>query len=195
MPPRKHQQLLTAAVARERSGQEALIAGDVDVARAAFADAAQLYRQSWEAAHPTAYGRLVGMQKAGVLAGGGTAEAAYARAALVDAGQAGADSPTASYVRALAALILGEDEEAQGWSASMGAGGDAFARTAEAIAGLAARDEARYAVALRAIIGDFEERAQHLTGVAIADTALVLCALAARRGIVVALESPVLPAF
>ena len=41
---------------------------------------------------------------------------------------------------------------------------------------------------------DFEERAEHLTGVAIADTALMLEVLGRRRGMVVAVESPVLPA-
>jgi hypothetical protein len=182
-----------AALGREGAGQEALLAGDADVARAAFAEAAELYRQSWEAAHPTAYGRLVGMLKAAVLAGRGPAEAEYARGALVDTGGAGPKSPTASYACALAALILGEDETAEQWARSMSAGGEAFARTAEAIGALAARDQSRYGAALAAIVRDFEQRARHLTGVAIADTALTLSVLATRRGMAVAIESPVLP--
>jgi hypothetical protein len=193
--PRKHQELLTAAIAREGEAQQALISGDAEAARAAFAQAAELYRRSWELAHATAYGRLVGMLKSGVLAGGGSAEAQYVRDALADAD---ASSPTASYARALAALVLGEDEEALTWAASMGAGGEAFARTGEAIAALAARDQSRYEVALTAIVRDFEQRggpAGYLTGVAIADTAVVLEALAAWRGMAVGLESPVLPAF
>jgi hypothetical protein len=190
VPPRKHQELLMAAVAREGAGQEALLAGDVGAARAAFAQAADLYRESWEAAHPTAYGRLVGMLKSAVLAGGGSQDARYARGALLDARP---ESATASYVRALAALILGEDAEAREWAEAMGAGGEAFARTGEAIDALAAGVQDRYAVALEAIVGDFEQRAQHLTGVAIADTALVLEVLAGRRGVAVAIESPVMP--
>ena len=190
MAPREHQELLTAAIERDGEAQRALISGDLGAARAAFGQATELYRRSWEAAHQTAYGRLVGLLKAALLAGGGESEAEYVRAALTDANP---DSATASYARALAALILGEDDEAREWAGSMRAGGEAFARTGEAIAALAVRDQGRYEAALRAIVRDFERRAEHLTGVAIADTALVLEAIAARRGMAVALESPVLP--
>jgi hypothetical protein len=190
VPPSKHQELMISAVEQDGEAQRALISGDAGGARAAFARAAELYRESWEVAHPTAYGRLVGMLKSAVLAGGGQAEARYARAALADADS---ESATASYARALAALILGDDEDAQAWAGSMSAGGEAFARTGDALAALAGRDRSRYEVALRAIVGDFEARADHLTGVVIADTALVLEALAARRGMEVAVDSPVLP--
>ena len=191
MPPRKHQELMTAAVERDAGAQQALLAGDRDAARAAFAAASALYRRSWEEAPPTAYGRLVGMLKSAVLAGDGAAEAQYVREALADAGR---ESPTASYAQALAALILGLDEAALTWARRMDAGGDAFARTGTVIAALATRDEAAYSVALEAIVHDFEQRSEHLTGVAIADTALVLKVLAARRGIAAELESPVMPA-
>ncbi len=190
MPPRKHQELLTAAVAIEGDAQQALIFGDLGSARAAFAQASELYRQSWELAHATAYGRLVGMLKAAVLAGGGSAEARYA---LGELAHASSSSATASYARALAVLILDEDDEAREGAASMSAGGEAFARTGEAIAALAARDQTRYEAALTRIVRDFEQRAEHLTGVAIADTALVLSTLGARRGMAAAIESRVLP--
>ncbi len=190
MAPRKHQELLTAAVERDAAAQRALLAADRDGARAAFAEAAELYRQSWEEAPPTAYGRLVGMIKSAVLAGGGIPEARYARAAL---GDRDPESSTASYAQALAALLLDEDDDARVWALRMGSGSDAFGRTAQAIASLAAHDERAYAVALGAIVRDFEQRAEHLTGVAIADTALVLSELGARRGMAVAIQSPVLP--
>jgi hypothetical protein len=190
VPPRKHQELLTAAIEREGQAQHRLLADDLDGARAEFAAAADMYRQSWEAAHARAYGRLVGMLKAAVLAGGGAEQAAYVRAALVDAD---AQSPTAAYARAIAGLIAGDDGDAEEWAARMIAGDDAFARTGEAIAALAAHDEPRYAAALEAIVRDFERRSEHLTGVAIADTALMVEALAERRGMATALESPVLP--
>ena len=190
MPPRKHQELLTAAIEREGEAQRRLLADDLDGARAEFAAAADLYRQSWEAAHARAFGRLGGMLKAAVLAGSGAQQAAYVRAALVDAD---AQSPTAAYAQAIAALIAGDDGDAEDWAARMIAGDDAFARTGEAIAALAAADEPRYAAALEAIVRDFERRSEHLTGVAIADTALMLEALAERRGMATALESPVLP--
>ena len=183
---------MTAAVERDGAGQQSLLDGRADDARAAFARAAELYRQSWEAAPASAYGRLVGMLKSAVLAGGGATEAAYAREALAEADPT---SATAAYARAVAALILDEDGEAELWASRMGAGGEAFARTARAIAALAVRDGDEYASALSAIVRDFEERSDHLTGVAIADTALMLAMLADRRGMAAAIESPVLPAF
>jgi hypothetical protein len=182
---------MTAAVERDAAGQRALLSGELESARAAFGQAAELYRRSWEAAPASAYGRLVGMLKSSVLAGGGLDEARYVRAQLADADP---ESVTASYARALAALVLSDDPEAGAWASRMGAGTDAFGRTAEAIAALAAHDEGNYAVALAAIVHDFEQRTEHLTGVAIADTAVMLAALAARRGIVAGVESPVLPA-
>jgi hypothetical protein len=191
VPPHEHQRLLREAIEREGEAQRHLIDGDVDAARAEFTAASELYRRSWEAAHARAFGRLVGMLKAAVLAGGGLAEADYARAALADADR---DSATANYARAIAALIASDDVDATACAGAMCAGGEAFARTAEAIAALAAHDQARYATALEAIVRDFERRSEHLTGVAIADTALMLEALASRRGMATAIESPVLPA-
>jgi hypothetical protein len=103
-------------------------------------------------------------------------------------------SPTASYARALAALIVGDDEDALRWSEAMDAGSDAFGRTSRAIVALAQRDERAYGAALREIVGDFEERQGHLTGVAIADTAVMLERLAADRGMTSGVRSPLLPA-
>jgi hypothetical protein len=191
VPPHKRQQLLTQAIEREGEAHRQLLEGHVKAAGAEFAAASKLYRQSWEAAHARAFGRLVGMLKASVLAGGGTEEAGYARAALADADP---DSATANYARAIAALIAGDDENAAAWAARLQDAPDAFGRTGEAIAALAIRDDAAYATALSAIVRDFEQRSEHLTGVAIADTALMLVVLAGRRGMATAIESPVLPA-
>ena len=187
---KRHQELLTAAIERDGEGQRALMAGEAALARAAFAQAAELYRGSWEAAPPGSYGRLVGMLKSAVLAGEGREAADYARSAL---GDGGTDSPTAAYAQALAALIADDDQAADTWSGRMRGGSDAFDRTAEAIAALAESDRARYAAAVREIVRDFEQRAEHLTGVAIADTALVLERLAAERGRAAGVKSPVLP--
>jgi hypothetical protein len=182
---------MTAAVERDGEAQQALLSGDREAARIAFAGAAELYRESWEQAPPSAYGRLVGMLKSAVLAGDGVPEARYARAEL---GERDPDSATASYAQALAALILGDDRGAETWARRMGTGEDAFGRTAQALGALAGGDADRYTAALTAIVRDFEQRTEHLTGVAIADTAFVLATLARRRGMAVAIESPVLPA-
>ena len=63
--------------------------------------------------------------------------------------------------------------------------GDAFARTGRALAALADGDQSAYAAALDEIVADFAGRDQHLSGVAVADTALVLERLAEPRGLAV----------
>jgi hypothetical protein len=71
--------------------------------------------------------------------------------------------------------------------------GDAFERTAAALRALAAGDGAAYATALAAIEADFAARDAHLTGVAIADTAVMLELLAAERGIAARPDSELVP--
>ena len=74
------QEVLLEALAREGEAQRLLLAGDGDAAEPALREVAALYRRSWELAPATAYGRLLGMLKAALLAGGGGEEAALARA-------------------------------------------------------------------------------------------------------------------
>lgn len=193
MPQAPHRELMAAAIERDTEGQRALIAGEGAAAHTAFNAAADLYRRSWEVAPPHSYGRLVGMLKSSILAGDAAASADYAREVLADEEEV-ARSPTASYARALAALVSGEDADAHRWSEAMGAGSEAFERTARAIAALAEHDEPAYAAALSEVVRDFEQRQRHLTGVAIADTALMLERLAAGRGMASGVQSPLLPA-
>jgi hypothetical protein len=185
-----HRELMQEAIARDADGQRALLTGDRDAARAAFREAAELYRRSWEEAPPGSYGRLLGMLKSAVLAGGATREAQYARNQVRDEDVA---SPAAAYVRAIAALVEGDDGAARAWAERMSAGSEPFARTARAIAAVADQDQAAYAEALSAIVRDFERREQHLTGVPIADTALMLEALGEAHGMTAAIDSPLLP--
>jgi len=192
----EHQRLLTEAIAREGDAHRLLLAGEGGAARMALIETAVLYRRSWEASPPRAYGRLLGMLKAAVLAGEATAPAAYARKAIGSQG----DSPTSWYVLGLAALIADDDAlaivAARGMreaAAGLSSGSEAFLRTAEALAALAYRNADRYAAALREILDDFESRDEHLTGVAIADTVLMLERLGADRGLAAGPESPLLP--
>ena len=183
-----HADLLLEAIEAEARAHRALLGGG-DPGED-FRAAARLYRESWEAAPPASYGRLIGMLKAAVLAGDATEEAIYARGSL-----GGADgSAPASYALAIAALAQGDDGEAAAAAEGMRGGSDAMVRAADAIAALAAGDEAKYGDAVRAIVADFEGREQHLTGVAIADTALMLERFAAVRGMAAGVESPLLPA-
>jgi hypothetical protein len=191
---KRHQELLTAAIERDGQGQRALMAGESPAARAAFLSAVELYRQSWEDAPPRSYGRLVGMLKSAVLSGEDPRSAAeFVRAALAE--DRGVDnSPTASYALALAALAVGDDREAGRRAEAMRGGSDAFDRTAAALGSLASGDARGYADAVGDVVRDFEQRSAHLTGVAIADTALVLERLAAPRRMAAGVRSEVLPA-
>lgn len=140
---------------------------------------------------PGSYGRLVGMLKSAVFAGDAHDAAAYARAAVDTEGES---SPTAAYALAIAALVLGDDGEAARHAATMASGpSEAFGRTADAIIAIARGDAAAYTRALDAIVRDFEARSDHLTGVAVADTAALLEIFAGRRGLIGGVQSELLP--
>ena len=126
---KRHQELLQAAIERDAEGQGALLSRELERARAAFTEAARLYRESWAQAPPRSYGRLVGMLKSAILAGDARAAADYVRAEL---GEADPESPTASYAQALAALVAVDDGAAETWAGRMHGGSDAFDRTAGA---------------------------------------------------------------
>jgi hypothetical protein len=189
----EHRELMIAAIATEGEAHAALLAGDHDAARAAYGKAVEQYRASWALAPPKSYGRLVGLLKAAVLGGQAAPAAAEVREAL--AGDEDAEgSPVASYVLAVAALIAGDDDEVASRAAKMQPRGEAFERTATALRALAERDTDGYAAALAAIEADFAGRDDHLTGVAIADTAVMLELLADERGMAVRPSSPLMPA-
>ena len=81
------------------------------------------------------------MLKAAILRGEAAAAAAYARAAL--GGET--ESPTAAYAVALACLAACTTMPGRRCRAQMAAGGEAFERTAAALAALGRRDEVAYA--------------------------------------------------
>jgi predicted CoA-binding protein len=180
-----HEDALRDAIAADGDAYRAQLAGED--ARSALQRAAAAYRASWEAAPPHSYGRLVGYAKAIVLEGGDPAP--YVLAQLSDEDT----SPPACWAKALAALAAGDDATARRAADGMRAGSEAFGRAAEAVAALARYEHDAYVTAARAIVADFEAREEHLTGVAIADTALVLDRLAERRKIAAHLRSPLLP--
>ena len=89
--------------------------------------------------------------------------------------------------------MLDDDATAVRSAAVMRAGSDAFTRAADAIAAVATRDETAYRAAVTAIVQDFESRDEHLTGVPIADTALMLERLATPRGMSADVASALFP--
>jgi hypothetical protein len=157
-----------------------------------FTRAAERYRQSWEHAPPGSWGRPIGAIKARVLAGdwhGATEDARWA----LDVGAAESESPIGRYAAALAYGVLGD------WD-RMRVHAD-YARThetfpnevADALAFVAAEDVVGYIEAVEAVLESFETRDEYLEDMPVADTVLVLQALAARRGMAAELESELLP--
>ncbi|HSD00882.1 MAG TPA: hypothetical protein VLB81_00815 [Gaiellales bacterium] len=176
-------QHLDAALEAEAEAYRALLAGG-DAAQELMA-ARDAYLASHAETGPQSWGRLLGALKMAILAGDGSE--AIARRAVAETGAAA--SAASAYLRALAFVCLGETPDV----GPMIAAGDAFARTGRALAALAAADAAAYADALAEIVADFEARDQHLSGVPIADTALVLERLAEVRGIAAHPQSPLVP--
>lgn len=174
---------LSAALAAEAEAYRALLAGED--ATSALARARDAYLASHAETGPRSWGRLLGALKMAILAGDGAE--AIARRALAEA--AGADSPASAYARALAQVTLGEEPDVE----LMLAEGGSFARVGRALAALGASDRAAYTAALEEIVADFAAREQHLSGVAIADSALVLERLAAPRGMAVHPSGPLVP--
>lgn len=189
MQPGPHADLLDAGIAADGTAFRALLEGRPGDARDALRAAAALYRASWELAPPRSYGRLVAHLKSAVLAGDGAEAAAWVEGELDGA----CDSPTSCYALAVAALVGGDDPLAARAAAGMAEGGEAFARAGAALEALAAGDAAAYRDAVGAIVRDFETRDAHLTGVPVADTALLMEALAGPRGMAAQPESALMP--
>ena len=187
----EHRDLMLAAIRAEGEAHRALLAGHTEQAAAKYADAVELYRASWALAPPKSYGRLVGLLKAAVLGGSAGDAADEVRAALANDPDADG-SPVASYVRAVAALIKHDDEAVPPLAEVMEPRGGAFERTAAAMRALAAGDGEAYATAAAAIADDFAAREEHLTGVPIADTAIMLELIARERGLAAELDSPLM---
>jgi hypothetical protein len=157
-----------------------------------FARAAESYRQSWEHAPPESWGRPIGAIKARILAGDWDGAADDARWAL-EAGAADSESPIGRYAAALAFGVLGEWVDMRVQADSARTHEIVPSEVADALAYVAAEDVVGYAEAIEAVLESFETRDKYLEDIPVADTVLVLQALAARRGMVVELESELLP--
>ena len=155
--------------------------------------AAVRWLESWEHATPTSWGRPIGTIKAALLAGHDDDAAAFARWTL-ELGSEEAESPIGRYAAVLALLTLERWGDARDVAATIRGRDDFPPAVADALALVAAADAVGYAQAVGAVLTSFEERDEYLEDVAVADTVLVLQALAGKRGIVARLgSSPVLP--
>ena len=174
------------------AGLAALMLGRDGEARDRLRRAADEYDASWRAAPPGSWGRPIAMIRCRLMAGDHEGARADASAAVA-AGVLDAPGPIGGYCAALALLALGRDEDA-GVVAARIADGLEPASVADALGALARADGAAYVAARLAVLRSFEEREAFLEDVRVADTVLVLDALAAARGLEPPpVSSPLLP--
>jgi hypothetical protein len=190
----RQKQLVRAAMAAGGAGLARLMQGREAEAAGWFTRSAERYRESWADAPSGSWGRPIGALKSRVLARDWDSAEVDARWAL-DQGAEAADSPVGVYAATLALLILGEDVRAAGLARGLRAAGEeAFPpAVADALAGLAASDGAAYRAGCAAVLESFETREGYLEDIPVADTVIVLEALAARRGMALRPTSGLLP--
>jgi hypothetical protein len=188
-----HQRQLTRmGNAAAGAGLAGLMAGNPDDARAWFARAVERYRESYELAPAGSWGRLIAMLKARILATDWSGAEVDARWTL-DQRPDDAKSAIGRYAATLALLVLGRDDDARVLADGLLSDDDFPAPVAAALAFIAAADQAGYVEAIEAVLESFESREEYLEDLPVADTVVVLQALAARRGMAVELSSPLLP--
>ena len=158
-----------------------LAAGAEDDAAVWLHCAAERYRESWPDAPPDSWGRPIGAMKSLLLAGDDASAAA--RWAL-DAGAADAESPIGRYA--------GDARAARARRRRAGAGRRADARRPGRLSRATSPPRSRriafcdgdaYAAAVLDVLRSFETRTEFLEDVPVADTVLVLQALAEPRGL------------
>jgi hypothetical protein len=173
------------------AGLAHLMRGDREQAREWLDRSVDAYRESWADAPPDSWGRPIAAMKARLLAGeSAEAEARWA----LDAGADGAESPIGRYAAALAHLVLGDDERARVHADAIRTRDDFPAPVGDTLAMIAAgTDAVGYVEAIESVLESFETREEYLEDVAVADTVLVLQALAEERDLHAQLASPLLP--
>jgi hypothetical protein len=188
----RQRQLTRLGNAAWAAGLSLLMEGRRDEGRDWLRRSAERYRESWPLAPAESWGRPIGALKARVIADDAAGAAADAEWALEE-GAAASESPIGRYAAVLAHLVLDRDEEAGRLAASLVADADFPGPVADALAALAVGDAGRYENAIRALLADFESRADFLEDVPVADTVLALEALAEARGLAARPASTLLP--
>ena len=191
-PDDRQRQLTRMGNAAAGAGLALLMDGRGAEAAGWLALAAERYRKSFHDAPPGSWGRPIGAVKARLLAGDRYAAEREARWTL-DAGAAETGSPIGRYAACLALLVLGRDGEATELAESLRGRDDFPADVADALAAIVAGDRAAYRTAVAAVLRSFETREEYLEAIPVADTVVVLQALAVPRGLEAELDSPLLP--
>lgn len=191
-PDARQRRLTRLGNAAGGAGLALLMAGRREEAGAWFDRAATRYRESFADAPPDSWGRPIGAMKARILAGDWQGAADDARWALAT-GAPAAESPIGRYAAALACLVLEDDGAGRSHADALLERDDFPGDVGDALAAIAAHDRAAYAGAVTAVTASFEARDEYLEDVPVADTTIVLQALAARRGLEMPLASALLP--
>jgi hypothetical protein len=174
------------------AGLAQLMGGHTDEAREWFAKAVGRYRESYEHAPPGSWGRPIGILKARILAEDWSGAEGDARWTLAQ-GAVEAESPIGRYAGCLALLVLGRDAEARVLAHGLRTHDEFPQPVGDALAMIAAQDPLGYIEAVEGVLESFETRDEYLEDLPVADTVMVLQALAARRGLAAELSSPLLP--
>ena len=189
----RQRQLTRLGNAAYAAGEALLMLGRRDEAADWLDRAAARWRESIEGAPAGSWGRPIGALKAHVIAGDWDAAEADARWAL-GLGADDSESPIGRYAAALAFLVLGDAPAARIAADALRLGESFPSDVADALAFVAAEDVVGYTTAVESVLRSFETRDEYLEDMPVADTVLVLQALAERRGFEPPeLSSPVLP--
>jgi hypothetical protein len=188
----RQRQLTRMGNAAAGAGIAELMGGNAEAAREWFAQAVDRYRESYVHAPPGSWGRPIGILKARVLAGDWGGAEADAEWTLAQRGGE-TDSPIGRYAACLALLVLGRDAEARVLADDLRTHDGFPAAVGDALAMIAAQDAVGYVEAVEEVLESFETRDEYLEDLPVADTVMVLQALAGRRGMAAELSSPLLP--
>ena len=189
----RQRQLTRIANAAYGAGLASLMLGREEEAASWLERDARRYRESAADAPPGSWGRPIAVMKASILRGEwNDAEQEAGRA--LDAGAAESESPIGRYAACLALLVLERYAEARPLADGLRTRGDFPAPVADALAFICAEDVLGYVEAVESVLESFETREEYLEDVPVADTVLVVQALAARRDVAADLSSPLLPA-
>ena len=191
-PDARQRQLTRMGNAAYGAGLAQLMLGEQLQAREWLARAAATYEQSYAGAPPGSWGRRVAMMKSSLLGDDSRGAEDYARRTLAE-GAADTDSPIGRYAAALALLTLDRYEDARPVASSLRERDDFPRDVADALAAIASEDAPGYLGAVASVLESFERRGEYLEEIPVADTVLVLQALARRQRMAADLASPLLP--
>jgi len=191
-PDARQKQLTRMANAAGGAGLALLMQGRDGEATEWFSLAAERYRESFPDAQPGSWGRPIGAMK-NLLRGGDWQGAGAAAERALSEGAAEAESPIGKYAACLAFLILERDRDARVLADDLRTHDGFPIDVAGALAMISAQDVAGYVLAVESVLESFETREEYLEDVPVADTVIVLQALAAQRNMAADLESDLLP--